>query len=311
MQDAYEDAINREKKLFSRQTEKLDDLISSKEDKLYNLGNIFDRFESTGAFGDTDTLKDLRQAQSDFSALAAGDFSGFESQLRKSMSDALIATMGSGSPVGAFAGLAADTQMAYRQQGLQTAIGVTEFLSNESFKLLGSEFGIMDQGFQTQYELDRTKVSNINNYSLGAASQEGVALSGFGNALSQFGGSVASYGMYQGNLAAQQNSLASARGSVSQMLGMSRSQYAPAQSAFSAPVQPRPVAQASLPSSFAPTPSLPNFSPYHEPFDQFNINPFSYGSGYQAPSYAPSYGGGVLPAIGSLNYAGSQVSLGY
>jgi hypothetical protein len=203
MRDANQDASAAEDALFSRQSDNLNKLIRQKNKKLHNLGNIFDRFESTGAFGDTDTLKNLRTAQEDFSQLAAGDFTGFESQLRKSMSDALINTTGSGSPVGSFAQLAADTQMNYRKEGIQTSVGISDFLSAQANQLLGAEFGIMDQKFQSQYELDRSTTSNKANFNLGAAATEGVGMSAFGGALSQIGGSVASYGMFRDNQATQ------------------------------------------------------------------------------------------------------------
>lgn len=166
----------------------LDTFISEKEDKLYNLGDIFERFESTGAFGDTQTLQNLRQAQEDFSALAAGDFTAFSSQLRKSMSDALIGTVGSGAPIGTFAGLAADTQLNYRLQGIQTGTSLSNFFSQEANNLLGLEFGVMDQGFDFSYNLDRTRQTNVNNSRLGQASTEGVGLQAFGGALQQAGG---------------------------------------------------------------------------------------------------------------------------
>ena len=211
MKSANNAAAYEEDLLYDRQSKKLNKLVKEKENKLYDLGNIFDRFESTGAFGDTETLENLRTAQEDFSALAAGDFTGFESQLRKSMSDALINTVGSGSPVGSYAQLAADTQMQYRKEGIQTAVGITEFLSNESSKLLGAEFGIMDQRFNSQYEMDRNRVANKNNYSLGAAATEGVALSAYGNAAAQVGGSIASFGAYQDGLDFQTKQLNSAQ----------------------------------------------------------------------------------------------------
>ncbi len=196
-----------EEDLFTRQTGNLDDLIKSKNRKLHNLGNIFDRFESTGAFGDTNTLKNLRTAQNDFAQLAAGNFNKFESQLRKSMGDALVNTVGSGSPTGSYAQLAADTQMQYRQQGVQTAVGISEYLSNEANKLLGAEFGIMDQKFNSKYEMDRTRVTNVNNYRLGEAATVGQGLVAYGNAGMQIGSAITSYGMGQTTLANQKKSL--------------------------------------------------------------------------------------------------------
>lgn len=179
--------------LYNRNNYGLQNLIAAKKDKLYNLGGIFDRFESTGAFGDTDTLKNLRKAQSDFSSLAAGDFTGFEAQLRKSMSDSLINTVGSGSPVGAYAGLAADQLMNFRKQGIQESTNLSDFFSNESQKLLGSEFGIMDQSFNTAYGLDRDRVGSTNADRSGRADTVGVGAQAAGSALQQAGGFATTY----------------------------------------------------------------------------------------------------------------------
>jgi len=203
MKKAVKNNTKDENAFYERQSGLLEDLMDEKKEKLYDIGNIFDRFESTGAFGDTDTLKNLRTAQSDFSKLAAGDFSGFEAQLRKSMSDALITTVGSGSPVGSYSQLAADTQMSYRKEGISTSMGISDYLSNESFKMLGQEFGIMDKGFEVSYQLDRTKTSNIANYRMQKASQEGVGLTAFGNAAMQIGGTMTSLDRFNTSSAIQ------------------------------------------------------------------------------------------------------------
>ena len=92
--DANKANAEAEQELYDRQMKAANQLSNRKMNKLSDLGNIFDRMESTGAFGSGDTLKNLRQAQSDYSALAAGDFSGFENQLKQSLSDSLIATAG-------------------------------------------------------------------------------------------------------------------------------------------------------------------------------------------------------------------------
>lgn len=194
-QAAAEEAARTQEALFQRQNDNLDTLIKQKENKLYNAGNIFDRFKSTGAFGDTTTLENLRKAQQDFSNLAAGDFSGFESQLKKSMSDALINTGQSGAPIGTFAGLAADQQMQFRELGIKEGVGITDFLSAQTNQLLGSEFGIMDQKFNTGYQLDRDRVLGVNASNQQAAAQEGVGTIAYGNAAQSIGSSIATYGM--------------------------------------------------------------------------------------------------------------------
>lgn len=235
MAKANANAGNSEDAFFGRQSGYLDTLIDKKNNKLKNLGNIFERFNSTGAFGDTNTLKNLRKAQEDYSALAAGDFSGFESQLRQSLSDSLIATAGSGAPIGTFAGLAAQDQMNLRGQGIQTSMGISDYLSKEANQLLGQEFGIMDQRFNTQYQMDRTKVTNVNNYALGQAGTVGVATQAYGQAAQQVGSSIASYGMFQQNQKTIANSnfnaMASAQGGI-QRAGIVNSDGSVSQSSY-------------------------------------------------------------------------------
>jgi hypothetical protein len=328
MKSANNAAAYEEDMLFERQSDKLNKLVKQKENKLYDLGNIFDRFESTGAFGDTETLKNLRQAQEDFSLLAAGDFTGFESQLRKSMSDALINTVGSGSPVGSYAQLAADTQMQYRKEGIQTTVGITEFLSNEANKLLGAEFGIMDQRFNSQYEMDRNRVANKNNYSLGAAATEGVALSAYGNAAAQIGGSIASYGAYQDSKNFQQQQLDIAQQQADAMSRRSRV----ASPGYTPPTYDGPSLSGSNSSTRQPTPPSggwetgPDLPEYRT---DFPISPFrgsAYGTnlwdtkmypeeagyGYDSAKYDDNYGM-VLPpktASASLSSIGRSIVMG-
>jgi len=320
MKSANNAAAYEEDMLYERQSKNLNKLIKEKENKLYNLGDIFDRFESTGAFGDTETLKNLRTAQEDFSALAAGDFSGFESQLRKSMSDALVNTVGSGSPVGAYAQLAADTQMQYRKEGIQTAVGITEFLSNESSKLLGAEFGIMDQRFNSEYEIDRNRVANKNNYSLGAAATEGVALSAYGNAAAQMGGSIASFGAYQDGLKFQTQQLGIAQQKAD---AMSQRGQIPQQT-FTPPVYNGPplnissggFSSLSAPSGGREAP-LPEFNTEVYPqASPIPVSPWGRPWGkeqWDIKSYPEEGGYGVLPdrpATASLSSIGRQIVAG-
>lgn len=315
MKAANEQNADSEDALYARQSNNLNKLIKAKEQKLYNLGNIFDRFESTGAFGNTETLKNLRTAQEDFSQLAAGDFTGFEAQLRKSMSDALVGTVGSGSPIGAYAQLAADTQMDYRKQGIQTTVGISEFLSNEANKLLGAEFGIMDQKFNSLYEMDRTKVSNKANYALGAAATEGVGMQAYGNAAQQIGSSVASYGMSSQTMGMQQQSINNAKQYNMAALnarGSNMNSYsaapALASTGYNFTSGGATSRSTSSGSAVVPEPMLPIYS---DPPDQFN-NPFSYGSGYKRMNYEPDLG--VLPpltynsSLSTLSSIGSRIA---
>lgn len=205
--EAQKEIEDAENAFAGKWTSILNDDIKSKEEKLYNLGNIFDRFESTGAFGDTNTLENLRKAQNDFSALAAGDFSGFESQLRKTLSDTLINTVGSGAPVGTFAGLAADQQMQFRLQGVETSANLSEFFSGQANQLLGLEFGIMDQRFDKGYNIDRNRLTSVNAAQLGQANTEGIAMQSWGGALQTAGSAfMGAYtrGMSQKNIETEQ-----------------------------------------------------------------------------------------------------------
>jgi hypothetical protein len=197
---------NRSERRFAERWEtNIEDLVSDKDAKLKDLGNIFDRFESTGAFGDTRTQENLRRAQQDFSALAAGDFTAFESQLRKNLGDALVSTVGSGAPVGTFAQLGADTQMQMRREGVQTAASLSEFFAGQAQNLLGLEFGIMDQSFDVRYQLDRNRQNKLQENRMIKAGTAGASkmadasiLGNVGNQLTNLGGF-----MYANNLQQQ------------------------------------------------------------------------------------------------------------
>jgi hypothetical protein len=217
---AAKKGIKDENRFYSKWSEKAEDYQEQKLDKLYNQADVFDRFDSA-AFGDTDTYDNLRKAQNDFSKLAAGDFSAFESQIRKTMSDALVNTVGSGSPIGSFAGIAADAQLNYRQQGLANATNLSNFFSAEGNRLLGLEFGVMDQGFDIQYQLDRTKTTNINNLRSMQASQAGVGLSALGGGLSSIAGIMSSYNTSQQN----QQAIADNRAYQQEQIGIMRDYY--------------------------------------------------------------------------------------
>lgn len=171
------------------------ELETQKLDKLYDVGNIFERFEGAGAFGDTNTLENLRKAQSDFAALGAGDFTGFESQLRSIMQDNLVNTVGAGAPVGTYTNISADSVMNLRRQGLGEATSVTGFLSSLSNELLGIEFGVMDRGFEQRYNIDRGRLSAVTGNSMAAAQTAGVGTQAAGGAVQSIGASMTNYGL--------------------------------------------------------------------------------------------------------------------
>lgn len=263
-----------------------EELISDKEEKLYDIANIFDRFEGAGAFGDTDTLENLRQAQSDFAALAAGDYSGFESQLRQAMDSNLINSFGTGAPIGSYAELSANTLMDLRRTGLSEAEGITSLLSNLSNELLGIEFGVMDQGFNLKYGIDRARLDGVTGNSMAAAQTAGVATQAAGGAITSIGSSITSYGMYQNNL--------DYRNSLINNGGMTR----PTQGAYG--FDPR-LASTSSPYYSAPIlPAAPNYNYGNVdlPVDSFGLD--------SGPGVLPSYPGDTLgPAAPPMYPSGS------
>lgn len=193
--DAALNNILLENKFAKKWTGKAEALQADQLDKLYNLGNIFDRFESTGAFGNTSVLKNLRTAQEDFAALGAGDFTKFDKQLRSVMNDNLVTTFGSGAPIGTYAGLSADAIMNFRRTGVSDATAITGFLSQESNNLLSMEFGVLDRGFERTFGIDRQRLNTAQgNYSTAAATA-GVGTSAYGSAMQSIGTSIASYGL--------------------------------------------------------------------------------------------------------------------
>lgn len=220
-----------------------DDFIAEKEEALYGLGNIFERFEGGGAFGDTDTLANLRKAQEDFSLLAAGNFDGFSDQLRSIMQDNLVSTFGSGAPIGSYTDLSANALMDLRRTGLDTATAITSNLHNLSKDLLGLEFGVMDQGYNTKYMIDRNRLSAVTGNSMTAAQTAGIGTTAAGNALSSVGSSMLSYGMYTQGLEANRGGMsrppAGAYGfNPAGSFGGSASIGSPAPSAYRAPIIP-------------------------------------------------------------------------
>lgn len=245
--DAQKKIRRQENNLYKKWDTNLNTLIDEKTDKLLNLGDIFERFNSTGAFGDTDTLENLRQAQSDFSRLAAGDFSGFDDQIRKTLSDYSIATIGSGAPIGTYASLSADAMLNYRLQGLQTATDLSNFFDSQAKGLLGLEFGIMDQGFQVGYELDRSRQNAINSTYLGQAQTVGVSEQAWGGAMQTTGAAIASaYTGYVG-MQNQQQTTANQTAYLNNLMGQQGQNRATAQTL-------------SMPSYNLTQPSLPSYT---------------------------------------------------
>lgn len=188
-----EKAQARENAFAGQWTTELDTLVGNKREQLADLGNIFNRMASSGAFGDTRTLDNLRKTQEDFSALAAGDFTGFESQLRSALNDQFIRS--AGAPAGAYTQLGANTLMNLRLTGAQQASQTTQLLNDLSYQALGYEFGIMDQRFNTAYQIDRQRLDAINQLAGVAAATAGIKEQAVGQGWQQFGSLMTSYGL--------------------------------------------------------------------------------------------------------------------
>lgn len=164
-----------------------------KERKLGILGeseNIFDRLGGF-IFGDTDSLTKLREAQSEFSALAAGDTSGFTSEIESIVKSALAGTFGS--PKGAFENLSARNLFNFRSQGLQNALSLTNQLSGLGSSLINTEFGIHDQDFQNRLSIRENEVRQLNALSLQGAQTAGTGAAGIGNVFNTLGQGAFSY----------------------------------------------------------------------------------------------------------------------
>lgn len=275
--DAAEMAAYLEGQLAKKQHAKLNTLISDKKDKLSNINTILDRFEGGAAFGSSDVLKNIREAQSEFAELGAGDFSGFQDQLDNILKATLANTYGSGAAEGTFTQLAADTVMGLRQGGLDSALRTGEFLSAESNRLLGAEFGILDQEFDRQYMIERNKVSGQTGQMMISAQQTGVATQAVGQAGQQIGGLVTGVGAYFNNM-----DMANQQLQIAQNVGQTGGQISTRPYSFTTPsITPVPPARTGTPSYF-PNPSLPsNNTPSY--FGQ-------YGNGGEFGPYIPVYG---------------------
>lgn len=177
-------------KFAKEQNKQLDQLITQKEDRLGSLSSVLDEYSGGAAFGSSDVLANIQKAQSDYAAMAAGDFGAFESQLNNLISSNLANTYGSGAASGVFENLSANTVANLRQQGLSNAISTGQALASETYNILGLEFGIMDQRFQTQYEIGAQKLAVQSGAAMTAASQAGVGMSATGQALSSIGSTL-------------------------------------------------------------------------------------------------------------------------
>lgn len=268
----------REDAFANEWNQNLETLVSDKRSELDNLGTIFDRMTSSGAFGNTETLRNLRQTQEDFSALAAGDFSGFESQLRSALNDQFIRS--AGSPVGTYTQLGAETMLNLRLAGAQQSQSTTALLNDLSYQALGHEFGIMDQQFNTGYQIGRNRLSAINQAGAAAAQTQGVQQSAIGQGMQQFGSVLTNYGITQSQRVQNPMStnVTGYRTATDRAINTAAA-LAPVASAVVS--NPRPVQ-----TPYDVAPSLPSYTP-------------------------PSFDTGMLPASGNFNAYNSLLDTAY
>lgn len=193
--NAIQDATKQASKRVSAFADKF--AGESKELKTTKLGilgeseNIFDRLGGF-IFGDTDSLANLREAQSEFSALASGDTSGFTQEVESIVKSALAGTFGS--PRGAFENLSARNLLNFRSQGLQNALSLTSQLSGLGTSLINTEFGVYDQDFQNRLAIRENEMRQLNALSLQSAGVEGTGAAAIGNTFNTLGQGIFSAG---------------------------------------------------------------------------------------------------------------------
>lgn len=283
--DAAKYAALLEKRFADEQTTKLDTLITEKTNRLDGINTILEKYNGGGAFSSNDVLANIRKAQADTSALAAGDFTAFQGQLESIMKSTLAGTYGSGSPIGTFANLSASNIYNLRSQGLNSALQTGQFLNAASTDLLTSEFGLLDQQFNTQYQIGRNKITAITGDLATAAQQTGIGTSAVGGALSSIGSGIATSGAYLNRQSLLEQQAASGKSYISAIGGIASSP-----NTFTTPVLGANPTIPSVPASY-----------YGTPYATPTITPSSLGLGSQ-PTLSSSPGGyfGVLPDRASV-----------
>lgn len=208
--------IQGEQDLYERQSKELNKLIKQKNKDVAGVQNVLDRLVQKGIIGGgrKNVIRKLQSTQKDYAKLAAGNFDPFEKLLKSRMNDALIGTVSTGAPIGTYAELSAETLNTLRQQGIQTTENIGGYLSNEGtkrlneeYRMLGTEFGVMDQKFNTAYQLDRTRATNQSNLQMQKAATVGVGTTAIGNAIQTVGTTALTYGMYSDSIDIQNKSL--------------------------------------------------------------------------------------------------------
>lgn len=147
-------------------------------------------------FGDPsqDTFANLRKSQSDFAQLAAGKTDNFSREVSSIVQGALANTFGG--PRGSFENLSAKNMLSFRQSGLQSALGLTDFFNRTGSQLTNAKFGILDQTFERQLGLRQNQLNQINAIRLGKAQQSAVGWMAAGNVANAVGGAASNIGSY-------------------------------------------------------------------------------------------------------------------
>lgn len=173
------------------------DVQEKKDGILENSADVFERIGGS-IFGDTQALSNLRNAQDDYARLAAGDASGFLQETGAIVSSALANSYGG--PRGQFENTSAANLFTFRSQGLQNALSITNNFERQGQNLIGTEFGIIDQGFERHLNLESNRVNQLNQLDLQAAGVEGSDLAALGTGLSGVAQGIDSYATRQNNL---------------------------------------------------------------------------------------------------------------
>jgi len=182
------------KKNAKKQSERLDAMLKDKTEKLDNINTTLDRFGGGPSLQTQENLDLLRKGQNDYLRLAAGDFGAFEDQLKDIMSSTVANTFGAGSPVGAFTQLSAQNVSNLRQQGVNTGLQISSFLGGESMNMLGTEFGLLDERFERQQQIDNQELAVKTGAVQQRAEAQGIGTAAFGSALTSIGGYASTLG---------------------------------------------------------------------------------------------------------------------
>jgi len=265
-----------------------------------DLDKVLQDFGS-GAFGKgTETMGNLRDAQEQFSRLAAGDYRDFQSQVRVALNDALAGSFGG--PIGSFANTAAQNMMAFRSTGLSAAESLTGMFDTESRNLAGMQFGIWDQSLNNQIELKRNNVEAINAYMTEASKYAGVNLMAAGNMVSQTAqgiGSIFSAIDSRNQSQMRADSLQQYLGAMQQSADTSSRMnvgYSPSPMAFSTPYGIGYNDPTNAAPIFTPPANVDRFQPAVNRWDQFYNYNLSYPYGSNASS-GNSASGALLPPL--------------